>query len=428
MRRIDPFSPLSLMMAFFVGGVLLPLYPFLNQEDGFSQFWRFDFSDQLSAALQAVFGYGFAMLCFAIAYLAVLGGRASLRAPTRIVSCLGFKSRRLPLSFYVIGGVATAGLLLTIHLQGGFEEVLVAASDRTRASAGMNFIILLQNSYLSVGLAWALMLTNRQKPASPKSVLLFLIYFLASVAIIALQGAKATIFVYILALALVWHYRVRRFSAWKLLFFGILLFVLLMIYHVIKQEYLVLGHFAFTAYGDTVVSAFLKFLFLQFTGNMMQLQTMAVLMDAMPKQMQFEYGQTLLMIFLIWIPSVWYPAKPLTAPGIFTMAFWPAAWLNEGTTLPPGFFGEMYMNFGWFGLLGGGLVAGFLYGCSYRAVRARPDCDLTLGRHALFVSLLLHYFRGEVASVTVLFLTIYVPFWLTIKLSATRLRVTPAAS
>lgn len=189
-----------------------------------------------------------------------------------------------------------------------------------------------------------------------------------------------------------------------------------------------LGHFAFTAYGDTVLSAFLKFLFLQFTGNMMQLQTMAVLMDAMPNQMQFEYGQTLLMIFLIWIPSAIFPAKPLTAPGVFTMAFWPAAWLNEGTTLPPGFFGEMYMNFGWFGLVGGGLVAGFLYGLSYRAVRSRPDCDLTLGRHALFVSLLLHYFRGEAASVTVLFLTIYLPFWLTIKLSATRLLVARTAS
>jgi len=416
------------MMAFFIGGVLLPLYPFLSQEDGFSQFWRFDFSDQSAAALQAVLGYGVAVLCFSISYIAVSGGRTRSVAPARILRCLGFRSRRLPLSFYVIGGIATAGLLLTIHLQGGFDEVLAAASDRTRASAGMNFIVLLQNAYLSVGVAWALMLSNRHRLASRKSLLLFSIYFLVSVAIIALQGAKATIFVYILALAIIWHYRVRPFAAWKLLVFGVLLFVLLMVYHVIKQEYLVLGHFAFTAYGDTVVSAFLKFLFLQFTGNMMQLQTMTVLMDAMPHQMQFEYGRTLLMIFLIWIPSALYPAKPLTAPGIFTMAFWPVAWLNEGTTLPPGFFGEMYMNFGWFGLVGGGLVAGFLYGCSYRAVRARPDCDLTLGRHALFVSLLLHYFRGEAASVTVLFLTIYVPFWLTIKLSATRLRITPAAS
>lgn len=428
MRRTDPFSPLSLMTAFFVGGVLLPVYPFLNQEDGFTQFWQFAFSDRLSATMQAVLGYGLVMLCFAIAYIGVVGSNRKTPTPFKMLRCLGFKSSRLPLSFYLLGAIATGGLALTIHLQGGFEEALVAASDRTRASAGMNFIVLLQNAYLSIGLAWALMLTNRQNRVSRASALFFLLYVLVSIAIIALQGAKATIFVYILALAMVWHYRVRAFSAWKLLVFGVLLFVLLMIYHVIKQEYLVLGHFAFTAYGDTVLSAFLKFLFLQFTGNMMQLQTMAVLMDAMPNQMQFEYGQTLLMIFLIWIPSAIYPAKPLTAPGVFTMAFWPAAWLNEGTTLPPGFFGEMYMNFGWFGLVGGGLAAGFLYGLSYRAVRSRPDCDLTLGRHALFVSLLLHYFRGEAASVTVLFLTIYLPFWLTIKLSATRLLVARTAS
>lgn len=428
MRRTDPFSPLSLLSAFFVGGVLLPLYPFLKQEDGFSQFWQFTFSDRLFAALLAILGYGVAVLCFAVAYAVVMRSGVYSVKSSSIVRCLGINGRRPPLSFYAIGAVATVGLLLTIHLQGGFQEALIAASDRTRAFAGMNFIILLQNAYLSIGLAWALMLTNRQSRMSGMSVGLFLAYVVTSMLIVALQGAKATIFVYVLALAVVWHYRVRRFSPWMLLLFGGGLFVLLIIYHVIKQEYLVAGHFTFTVYGDTFLSAFVRYLFLQFTGNMMQLQTMAVLMDAIPKKIPFEYGRTLLMIALIWIPSVLYPGKPLTAPGVFTMAFWPSAWLKDGTTLPPGFFGEMYMNFGWLGLVGGGLLAGYLYGRSYRAAIVRPDCDLTLGRHAIFISVLLHYFRGEAASVTVLFFTIYLPFWLTIKLSATRLLVARTAS
>ncbi|SEA62440.1 O-antigen polymerase [Paraburkholderia sartisoli] len=427
MRRIDPFSPLSLMMAFFISGVLLPLYPFLNMEDGFTQYWPFAFSDRDGAALFAVLGHTLALICFACAYLVVQRGPRAGATP-RILRCLGFIKNRPPLTFYLMGGIATLGLALTVHLLGGFEQLLAATSNRTRAFAGLNFIILLQNAFLSVGMAWALMLTNRRHRVSRGAVMCFAIYFLVSIGIIALQGAKATIFVYVIAMALIWHYRVRSFSAWKLVVSGAVLFVLLMIYHVIKQEYLVLGHFAFTIYGDNIFSAFLKFLFLQFTGNMMQLQTLAVLMDAMPGQLPFLHGQTLLMVALIWIPSALFPAKPLTAPGIFTLAFWPAAWLEQGTTLPPGYFGEMYMNFGWFGLIGGGLVAGLLYGWSYRAMRSRPDCDLTLGRHALFLSLLLHYFRGEVASVTVLFFTIYVPFWLIIKLSAPRLLVTRAVN
>lgn len=173
MRRTDPFSPLSLMTAFFVGGVLLPVYPFLNQEDGFTQFWQFAFSDRLSATMQAVLGYGLVMLCFAIAYIGFVGGNRKTPTPFKILRCLGFKSGRLPLSFYLLGAIATGGLALTIHLQGGFEEALVAASDRTRASAGMNFIVLLQNAYLSIGLAWALMLTNRRNRVSRASTLFF---------------------------------------------------------------------------------------------------------------------------------------------------------------------------------------------------------------------------------------------------------------
>lgn len=52
----------------------------------------------------------------------------------------------------------------------------------------------------------------------------------------------------------------------------------------------------------------------------------------------FEYSRTLLMIALIGILSVLYPAKPLTGPDLFKMAFWPSAWLKYGTTLPPVFF------------------------------------------------------------------------------------------
>jgi oligosaccharide repeat unit polymerase len=313
-------------------------------------------------------------------------------------------------------------------LLGGSDQLVEATSNRTRAFAGLNFVILLQNGFLSVGIAWALMLTNRRYRFSKLDIALFGVYVIFSIGIIALQGAKATIFVYILALAVIWHYRVKSFSAVKLLVWGAVLFVLLMIYHVIKQEYLVVGYFVFRQYGSNLFTAFLKFLYLQFTGNMMQLQALAVLIDAMPHGLPFLHGRTLLMIALIWVPSAFFPGKPLTAPGVFTMAFWPEAWLQQGTTLPPGYFGEMFMNYGWFGLIGGGLLAGYLYGRSYRAMSARPDCDLTLGRHALFLSLLLHYFRGEVASVTVLFLTVYVPFWLIIKFSSPRLVITDAAT
>lgn len=122
------------------------------------------------------------------------------------------------------------------------------------------------------------------------------------------------------------------------------------------------------------------------------------------------------MIIFIWIFLVIYLVKLLIVFGVFIMVFWFVVWLNEGIMFLLGFFGEMYMNFGWFGLIVGGLVVGFLYGLFYCVVCSWLDCDLMLGWYVLFVSFLLYYFCGEVVFVMVFFLIIYFLFWFIIKL------------
>jgi hypothetical protein len=196
---------------------------------------------------------------------------------------------------------------------------------------------------------------------------------------------------------------------------GAILFVALIAFHIFKQEYLAIGEVVSLDPGDRRLDAVLAILGLQWTGNLMQLQCLATLIDGMPGTLDFQYGKTLLMIALILVPSALYPAKPLTAPGILTDAFWPHRWVDEGTTMPPGFVGEMYMNFGWVGIAAGALLAGHVYGASMRRCEAKPNCDRTLGSHALLVAVMLHFFRGELASVCLLFFSIYVPFLIVCK-------------
>ncbi|MBP5139198.1 oligosaccharide repeat unit polymerase, partial [Pseudomonas chlororaphis] len=226
----------------------------------------------------------------------------------------------------------------------------------------------------------------------------------------ALQGQKSTIFIIILSLIIVRHYRVQRVSLVKGAVLGFVMFVSLMIYHLLKQELLATGRFFFINEEQGVFLSFVHLLATQFTGNLMQLQTMTVLVDAMPKGLEWQNGSTLLMIVLILIPSGLFPDKPLTAAGVFTGAFWPDKWLMEGTTLPPGIFGELYMNFGALGVLFGGLFLGLLWGRLYGAVIYNPKSDRALGVYALAVASMLHLFRGELASVALLVASILIPF------------------
>ncbi|VVE50064.1 O-antigen polymerase [Pandoraea cepalis] len=421
-KKIDPFSPLSLLVAFVAAGVILPIWPFLEGEDGFSIAWPYFFDDKEAAVLLALLAYGLALISFWFVYRIVIGRRQSKfgNSARKLYSRLLLrKAGHVPRSFFVFIGFSLLSVAATIILLGGVSEFLHAGGDRIRAFAGLNFVVLFQNTLVSVGVAWMLLLTHEKWSWRRLAVWGFCIYVIFSIFIVALQGAKSAIFVYVVALAVVRHYRIKRFAGGKLLVMGLVMYILLMLYHLVKQEYLVVGHFV-SIQPDNVLGSLIKFMVLQFTGNLMELQTMAVLIDGMPRTLDYQYGATLAMVFLIWLPSLLFPAKPPTAPGVFTLAFWPNKWILEATTMPPGYFGEMYMNFGWVGIVLGGILAGVVYGRSFRKIRDNPECDLSLGRHALLVALILHYFRGELASVTVLFFSIYVPFWLIMRLSARR--------
>ena len=410
--RFNALSPSTLVVLFFVAGVVVPVYPFMLEIDGFSLLWPYDYQSRAGSAFVAFLAYSLAVVLFVMQYR-YSSRHAKLPDVPRFRLLAGHPM--WPLAVFSTLMVTFASTAALAFVLGGFDQLLAGSSDRTRAFAGLNVLVLPQNSLISVGIAWALIVTKR-RPFRTVSVVSFSVYCIFSIGVIALQGSKATIFVFLVALALVFHYRVQRISFLQVVLLGALLFVLLIAFHIFKQEYLAVGEVVSLANSDGVLPGILAILGIQWTGNLMQLQSLATLIDGMPASLDYQYGRTLLMVLLILVPSALFPGKPLTAPGIFTDAFWPQKWLDEGTTMPPGYIGEMYMNFGWFGIVLGALFAGHLYGLSMRRLRLRPNCDLTLGSHAMFVAVMLHFFRGEVASVCLLLVSIYLPFLVICKL------------
>lgn len=404
-RVFDCFGFGFFFMVIWFAGVIVPLYPFIMGFDGFSLYWNFNYSDKSSSIDYAVLLYVLALVFVLMGCW--LGRKTHLNFPVRvryIVSSRIFSQRST--IFTLMALLAFAAILIIL---GGVWGLLYGASDRIRAFAGLNGLFLLQNLFLSVSLAWFIRLTGSKKRTLSERFC-FWLYFFSGLFICALQGQKSTIFIIVLAMIVVRHYRVKSVNLIKGAVLGGVMFVSLMAYHLFKQEFLVAGKFFFINEEQGVFLSFIHFLATQFTGNLMQLQTMTVLVDAMPERLEWQNGTTLLMLVLILIPSGLFPDKPLTAAGVFTEAFWPDKWLLQGTTMPPGIFGELYMNFGTLGVLFGGFFLGLIGGRLYGAVIYNPQSDRALGLYALAVASLLHLFRGELASVALLIASILIPF------------------
>jgi hypothetical protein len=147
----------------------------------------------------------------------------------------------------------------------------------------------------------------------------------------------------------------------------------------------------------------------ELASNFVQLQALTLVVDRVPDVLEFQHGRTLLAMLTIAVPASWYPEKYLTAPGVFTLAIDPDRWVREGTTLPPGLIGEMYMNFGTTGVVLGLLCFGAVFGSIRRTVKRRGSDPATAVLYALSVAMLAHYIRGELVSPTVLLLIFALP-------------------
>ena len=195
----------------------------------------------------------------------------------------------------------------------------------------------------------------------------------------------------------------------KVFFVSLLFMVFFVVWEMVFREYFVIGELASYESSISATQNFWIRFGDFFIGNFMQLQTVSIVIDHYQAGDRLLYGSSLLMIFLIALPRVIFPWKPLTAAGDFTLALWPEKFYNNGTTLPPGLIGELYMNFSWAGIVIGIFIIGFIYGLLWKKFRSdRNDVTYTI-LFSISLSLLLHIFRGELSSPILLGFFFFIP-------------------
>lgn len=403
-ERIDWLAPKSMLLILFTLGVVLPIVPFAQAEDSFSRYWPFIFFNKATTILLALTYYLAAIGAFLFCYR----GKAQPLPANAI-------SRQIDAGSVwqwtmLLAGFALAAFAFLVLRTGGIGAILEGASDRTRAFAGLQFIFLLMNVFTSVLLVWFVLLLRG--PFRLSNWVGYGVLASAAVLILAVQGQKSTLFLLFATMAIIFNLRVRKFRLGEIVLATAGAFVSLMVYQLFILEYMVLGRLVSIEGGRNFWPSAYTFINDQFFGNFMQLQTLSVLVEGMPRPLEFQYGYTYLAGLMLLIPRALFPDKPLPSTGIFTTAFWEYRWTDQGTTLPAGVFGEAYMNFGMLGMVAMGAAAAFAYSRLERRVRSDPGNDFALIFYAVSVAALPHFFRGELMAVLYAVLSIVLPTWL----------------
>ena len=229
-----------------------------------------------------------------------------------------------------------------------------------------------------------------------------------------LTGSKANVALELGAVAIVFHYRVRRLVVPALLLFFVVSVLGLTMYNLYFRNALPRGVPLEQAIAESGGLAGVPQEFAKNTFFGAQALGVAHNHFAFPSAESF--GETYAPLLTAAIPHSLFVNKPQAFAEQFTKSFAPQL-AETGTTYPATGIGEFYVAGGVLGTLLGSLFIGALVGYVYSR---RNDSTYGLARYALILPLVPHFMRGESYGIVVLGATLLVPTWFILRVSGVR--------
>ena len=389
------YPPAFFSYLIFLGFIVpFPIITLLEHDSPFFLVWNYQFSDFQKGIQYSIIAAILSLIFFFIGFK--FAEIPKVRSNLPKIAFL--KSQRTidKLIFYrftsVLFFLCIALLVIRVFQVGGISNYFAGNENRVKFFEGNNIYGLIQNCFAGAFLFWYFI---NLKTASFFAKFTF--FFGASTLLLS-SNSKSPLFVLLVSMFIIYYYFKKRLSINKIILGGLLFMTFFVVWELVFREYLVIGELA--SY-DTSISGTQNLLIRFgdfFVGNFMQLQTVSIVIDHYQSGDQLLYGSSFLMIFLIALPRALFPWKPLTAAGDFTLELWPEKFNSNGTTLPPGLIGELYMNFSWAGIIIGIFIIGFTYGLLWKKFKTdKNDVTYTIC-FSIALSLLLHIFRGELSS------------------------------
>ena len=390
----------------YVLGYFLPVPLFFEGEDGWSTIWGYSFSNFTQSLTYALV---LATTGGIILSLAAAPRRwGLLKQPTRTArsgarQVFGYRTdyQLKPSRVFIVMAVSLGTLFVGLELVGGLWILLSGLGDRINLFAGLNAFFLPVNMLIGVCFA----LTVSRVTGGNVSVLTEWMAVGVTLPALFLLGQKSNIFILIVGIAIIRFIPRPDLKLRWVVLASFVLANLLMLYEYIFREVLIVGFDP----ERLTLSGWSTYLVTQITGNFMQIQNLTVLVESIPSIHQLFMGDTYMAVLAIPFPQAMVGVKPLTTAAAYTSMFWPDVVLRESTTMPPGLFGEAYLNFGVIGYLTVCLIIGLVLRMVDRPFQTGKSVNfMQIISIATFGSMALHFIRGEFFSPFLIFVGIVI--------------------
>jgi hypothetical protein len=189
------------------------------------------------------------------------------------------------------------------------------------------------------------------------------IFAIVSIVVLLLFSPRAIVVSFIISVLVVYHLAVTRIRPYVLLTFGLFAVVfsyMINIWRSITRTVSLQGIVEGIGIiiGRAEIGEALRFLG---GTDLSDIRVFTLISHTYGNALSLKYGGTLLRIFYQVIPRAIWSDKPLGLGYEIGLLFG-----SNYSGVPPGFFGEMYMNFHIFGVVFGGLILGFGLAALYR--------------------------------------------------------------
>jgi len=404
----DFFSPQILLTLFSIFFYVLPAFPFLPGNDYFTKICGIFFVGSSLTTIDRLNGITVSFM----SYIFLLSGIyfSYLVSRKRISAEVSFKSEIIwnKINFFIVNLVyiimGILEVLLLIRSTGGILFIVTNLGKKFEQLSG-NYIFTF--GYMFLGIVAFLLIFQKKRITK-----LFILLLITSILSAALLINRGLIVILLGSLILSFNYYIRPISFKKTLLIGAF-----GIFGAVSYKILQLV----TIYGTSsryfslqnLASAMVHDLF----GDVLiGPQQIAFALKGIPSFLDFQYGKTITGFLMSFIPSSFFPDKPVVSgAGIFTQGLFPYLY-SVGTTVPPGLISELYMNFSFIGIIVGMFFFGVLMGSLYQSMKFRKSVFLIF-LYSYSVTTFLYLLRGQF-----LLINRYIPFvlffWLALRFSS----------
>lgn len=299
---------------------------------------------------------------YATAFLLAVFGGFLYRAPRHSASSFSSSPSSTPndswkrsslvqlrLAAWLALAASYLGCFILVFLFGGLSQILTDPTAVIESRGAFWPFLLVWANLWSLGvfyLSWIKSRDRRDLTAILLTVPTFLFEFLSG-------GTKTALLLPVILILILRHFLVRRLT-WRFLpwlaAFTLLLFILGYSYRFVGSGDLKSGVSAYTDDKSLVFATF----FGRFYGT----DSFMLVLDQVQQGYPLQYGSTFSELLYFYVPRVFWPAKPESYSLQFGREFLGADPGAGETFFTPSLPGELYLNFGLFGLFFGGFFLG----------------------------------------------------------------------